>query len=70
MLRDKGYATACIGKWHIGMSFYDKTGERITNQGIEGVQQIDYTRPIPDAPIHRGFDTFYGTVSCPTTDWL
>jgi arylsulfatase A len=70
MLRDKGYTTACIGKWHIGMSFFDKEGERITDRGIKGVQQIDYTRPIPDAPIHRGFDTFYGTVCCPTSDWL
>ena len=70
MLRDNGYATACIGKWHIGMTFFNKDGNRIKDQGINGVRQIDYSRPIPDAPIHRGFDTFYGTVCCPTTDWL
>ena len=38
--------------------------------GNEGVRQVDFTRPIPDAPIHRGFDQFYGTACCPTTDWL
>ncbi len=70
MLRDKGYTTACIGKWHIGMTFLDKEGKRIRNSGIKGIKQIDYSRPIPDAPIHRGFDQFYGTVSCPTTDWF
>jgi len=70
MLRNQGYATACVGKWHIGMTFLDKDGKRIKQWGIEGVQQIDYSRSIPDAPIHRGFDSFYGTVSCPTTDWL
>lgn len=70
MLRNQGYATACIGKWHIGMTFFDERGNIIKDSGVQGVQQIDYTRPIPDAPIHRGFDTFYGTVSCPTTDWL
>ncbi len=70
MLRDKGYRTACIGKWHIGMSFFDQDGKRITDQRLKGVQQIDYTRPIPDGPIHRGFDSFFGTVCCPTTDWL
>ena len=70
MLRGKGYSTACVGKWHVGMSFFDKDGNRITNRKLEGVQQIDYSRPIPDAPIHRGFDQFFGTVSCPTTDWL
>jgi arylsulfatase A-like enzyme len=31
MLRDNGYTTACIGKWHIGMSFFDKQGKQITN---------------------------------------
>ena len=70
MLRDKGYATACIGKWHVGMTFFDKNGMAITERGVKGVQQIDYSRSIPDGPIHRGFDQFYGTVTCPTTDWL
>ncbi len=70
MLREQGYTTACFGKWHIGMTFLDKDGNRITAGGVKGVQQIDYSRPIPDSPIHRGFDKFYGTVCCPTTDWL
>jgi arylsulfatase A-like enzyme len=70
MLRDRGYATALTGKWHIGMSFLNKDGQRITQDGIEGVKLIDYSRAIPDAPIHRGFDRFFGTVCCPATDFL
>lgn len=70
MLRERGYKTACFGKWHIGMSFFDKDGELITNRGLKGVQAVDYSRPIPDGPLQRGFDHFFGTVSCPTTDWL
>lgn len=70
MLRNEGYATAAFGKWHVGMTFFDTQGDTIKDRGVEGVRQIDYSRPIPDAPIHRGFDHFYGTVSCPTTDWL
>ena len=70
MLRERGYATACIGKWHIGLTFLDKKGKQIKTKGLKGVMQIDYSRPIPDAPIHRGFDTFFGTACCPTTDWL
>lgn len=70
MLREKGYKTACIGKWHIGMTFYDKDGKMITDQTVKGVKQIDYNRPIPDGPLNRGFDHFFGTVCCPTTDWL
>ncbi len=70
MLRDQGYVTACTGKWHVGMTFFDAKGDTIKERGVKAVQQVDYTRSIPDGPIHRGFDQFYGTVSCPTTDWL
>ena len=70
MLRDQGYATAMTGKWHVGMSFFDQTGKRIEKQDVEGVKQIDFSRPIPDGPIHRGFDRFFGTACCPTTDFL
>jgi len=70
MLQAQGYATAMFGKWHIGMTFYDKDGEPIHQDGMKGVKRIDYARPATGSPIHRGFDQFYGTVSCPTTDWL
>jgi len=29
MLRDAGYATACFGKWHVGMTFFDKENKPI-----------------------------------------
>ncbi len=70
MLRDHGYTTACVGKWHVGLTFSDVRGQPIHKNGLEAVQRIDYTRTIPDAPIHRGFDYFYGTACCPTTDYL
>jgi len=70
MLRNQGYATAMTGKWHVGLSFFDKAGNRITKGGVAGVRMIDYSRAIPDAPIHRGFDRFFGTACCPGTDYL
>jgi arylsulfatase A len=71
MLRQQGYTTAAFGKWHIGLTFLDKNGAPIKNgDNLAGVRKIDYSRAIPDAPIHRGFDHFYGTACCPTTDWL
>ena len=70
MLKNQGYETAMVGKWHVGLTFLDSVGKPICKNGLDAVRQIDYSRPIPDAPIHRGFDYFFGTACCPGTDWL
>jgi len=70
MLRRRGYATAMTGKWHVGLTFFDKQGQPIQGGGVDAVRRTDFSRPIPDAPIHRGFDRFFGTACCPATDWL
>jgi arylsulfatase A-like enzyme len=70
MLREKGYTTACFGKWHVGLTFLDHDGNPICEGGLESVKRIDYSRAIPDAPIHRGFDHFFGTACCSGTDFL
>lgn len=70
VLREQGHTTACFGKWHIGLTFTDRQGRPINKNGLKAVRRIDYSRSIPDAPIHRGFDHFFGTACCPTTDFL
>ncbi|MCC6354150.1 MAG: arylsulfatase [Verrucomicrobiae bacterium] len=70
MLRNRGYATAMTGKWHVGLSFFDAEGQPVTRGDLDSVKRIDFTRAIPDAPIHRGFDRFFGTACCPGTDHL
>ncbi len=70
MLKQHGYRTALFGKWHIGLTFYDADGKPICKDGLEPVKRIDYSRRITDGPVDRGFDEFFGTASCPTTDWL
>lgn len=70
LLRDCGYSTACVGKWHIGLTFSNRDGQSVRANGLEGVQQVDFSRRIEGGPIDHGFDSFFGTACCPTTDWL
>jgi len=81
MLRDQGYATACVGKWHVGLTFQTADGTPVHQVKIPGdgtgaakelarVRLTDFLRPLTDGPTHRGFDYFFGTACCPTTDWL
>lgn len=70
MLRDAGYATACIGKWHIGLTFSDSDGQPVRGNGVEAVRRVDFSRRIAGGPIDHGFELFFGTACCPTTDWL
>lgn len=48
LLRDSGYATAVIGKWHLGMQIPGTRGNR------------DWSARVTDGPLQKGFETFYG----------
>jgi arylsulfatase A len=70
MLKKQGYTTAAVGKWHVGLTFLDNTGNAIHSGKLEDVLRIDYSRKIEGGPLDIGFDHFFGTACCPTTDWL
>jgi arylsulfatase A-like enzyme len=70
MLKKQSYATAAIGKWHVGLTFRNKAGEAIHNGKSEDVLRIDHSRRIEGGPLDHGFDHFFGTACCPGTDWL
>ncbi|MFM7132561.1 MAG: sulfatase family protein, partial [bacterium] len=70
MLQKQGYATAAVGKWHIGLTFRDRLGQPIHDGRLESVSRIDFNRRVEGGPLDHGFQRFFGTACCPTTDWL
>ena len=70
MLKQQGYGTAAVGKWHIGFTFRDAEGNPIKDNGLESVRKVDFSRRIEGGPLDHGFERFFGTACCPTTDWL
>jgi arylsulfatase A len=70
LLKQQGYTTAAVGKWHIGLTFRDGAGNPIHQDRLEAVRRIDFSRRIEGGPLDQGFDHFFGSACCPTTDWL
>ncbi|MGJ8696184.1 MAG: sulfatase family protein [Verrucomicrobiaceae bacterium] len=81
MMKEKGYDTAAIGKWHLGWDW-----EAIKKPGAKAVtvvdgkrkkpqfgpEDFDWSKSIPDGPLAHGFDYYFGdtVINFPPYCWI
>ena len=77
-LKQQGYATAAIGKWHLGFDSERrpealdtaKATDKKANPGKNGEAGLPVGSKIIEGPIARGFDTFWGCSNARTMSGL
>ena len=56
LLRSRGYATAGVGKWHLGLGWQTADGKPVAGD----MSNVDFSKPFGHGPTTLGFDYYFG----------
>ncbi len=62
MLKQRGYATAGFGKWHLGLGWATREPAAFGDDSkpAADVALVDYAKPLSGGPFTAGFDDYFG----------